>query len=117
MSVPKYGRGAVLWCRLPEADTDRQKHRPCLVVGDPIENFNRDYVVVEITTKLWHGPTDVIVESTDASFPGLGLRESSCIRCHKIFPVASSRIVSGCGTASPELMKRVDDALRRALSL
>ncbi|MFO0900834.1 MAG: type II toxin-antitoxin system PemK/MazF family toxin [Pirellulales bacterium] len=117
MSVPKYGRGAVLWRRLPEADTDRQKHRPCVVVGDPIENLNRDYVVVEITTKLWRGPTDVAVESTDPSFASLGLRETSCIRCHKIFPVASSRIVSSCGSAPPELMKQVDDALRRALSL
>src|SRR5262245_48249299 len=101
MSVPKYGRGAVLWCRIGEADTDRTKRRPCLVVGDPIENLNRDYVVVEITSTLWRGPTDIVVESGDPGFAGLGLPNSSTIRCHKIFPVASSRILQSCGTATP----------------
>ena len=117
MSTPKYGRGTMILCMCPQADTGISSLHPALIVGDAIENLNNDYIAVQCTSRRWNGRTDVWLSATDADFVGLGLAVPSTIRCHKLFPVAASRVQSKIGHASDSLMKRVEAALRAALSL
>lgn len=120
MSVPRFQRGDVVHCLHPHADSRNEgdaSRRFAMVVGDPIENINKDYTLVQITSKEWRGRTDVWIASDDAEFAATGLKTSSTIRCHKLFAAAPSTVQRSIGIAGPQLTRRVDAALKVALQL
>lgn len=119
MSAPRFQRGDVVHCLHPHADSRDEgdaSRSYAIVVGDPIENINKDYILVQITSKEWRGRTDVWIASDDSQFAATGLKTSSTIRCHKLF-AAPSTVQRSIGVASPQLMRRVDAALKVALQL
>jgi hypothetical protein len=120
MSAPRFQRGDIVHCLHPHADSRNEgdaSRRYALVVGDPIENINQDYILAQITTREWAGRTDVTVRDEDPEYAMTGLRNASTIRCHKLFADAPSTVQRKIGEAGPVIMKRVDAALRIALQL
>jgi len=117
MSGPKFQLGDIVNFLMPHTDGTASTSRPGLVVGDPLDNQNRDYVVVQITTQTWSGKSDVWIEDGDAEFTATGLEKSSTIRCHKIFAVGETRVQRRRGCAGPKIMARVQPGLRHALRL
>jgi mRNA-degrading endonuclease toxin of MazEF toxin-antitoxin module len=117
MSAPKFQRGDVVWCLMPFADRSGTSRRRVLVVGDPLSNINRDYVVIQITSTQWHGPTDLIVVDSHPEFKATGLDPSSTFRCHKISPIGETCVQKRAGQVGPSIMREVEARLRIALSL
>lgn len=120
MSAPSFERGDVVLVRhvpLDSRGSDDEKPRPALVIGDPIENQNQDYILLFITSRQWTGRTDVWLQETDAEFRQTGLKQSSTIRCHKIFVANASMVRRKIGIAGLAVLNRVEAALRRALGL
>lgn len=120
MSTPRFRRGDIVHCLHPHADSRHEgdaSRRFALVVGDPIENINHDYILAQITSTEWRGRTDAWVADTDSEFNQLGLRNSSTVRCHKVFAAAPSTVRQRVGEAGPGIMRRVEVALRTALQL
>lgn len=117
MSGPKFQLGDIVNFLMPHTDGTASTSRPGLIVGDPLDNQNRDYVIVQITTQAWGGKSDVRIDDGDAEFNATGLEKSSTIRCHKIFAVGEARVQRRHGSAGPRLMARVQAGLRHALRL
>lgn len=120
MSVPRFQRGDIVYCLHPHADSRSERdasRRFALVVGDPIENINQDYILAQITSKEWRGRTDVWIVIDDPEFAATGLTVSSTIRCHKLFAAAPSTVQRSVGRAGPGIQKKVDTALKVALQL
>ena len=120
MSAPRFNRGDIVHCVHPHADSRSAgdaSRRYALVVGDPIENINKDYILVQITSKEWRGRTDVWIASDDPEFGATGLQISSTIRCHKLFAAAPTTVQRRIGEAGPAILRRVDTALKIALQL
>src|SRR5919108_2898915 len=102
MSVPRFRRGDIVHCLHPHADSKNEadaSRRFALVVGDPVENINQDYILAQITSTEWRGRTDVWVLGSDPEFGQTGLRNASTIRCHKIFAAALSTVRQRVGEA------------------
>ncbi len=120
MSAPRFKRGDIVHCIHPHADSKNEgdvSRRYALVVGDPVENINQDYILAQVTSTEWGGRTDVWVKEDDPEFSQSGLRNSSTIRCHKIFAAAPTTVQRKIGEAGPDIMRRVELALRNALQL
>lgn len=120
MSVPRFKRGDIVHCLHPHADSKTSadaSRRFALVVGDPIENINKDYILAQITSTEWRGRTDVWIAADDSEFAATHLQVSSTIRCHKIFAAAPNTVQRRIGEAGPVTLQRVDAALKVALQL
>jgi mRNA-degrading endonuclease toxin of MazEF toxin-antitoxin module len=120
MSAPRFKRGDIVHCLHPHADSRNEgdaSRRYALVVGDPVENANQDYILAQITSKEWRGRTDVWITSEDSEFAATGLRVPSTIRCHKLFAAAPSTVQRAIGIAGPQVLRKVDAALKVALQL
>jgi len=97
-----------------------RKRRPALVVQSDRYNRRRDAVVVAaITTSQGSRDLGCKVRVARASAEGrqAGLRLDSVIDCQTLATVPLEEIVARLGTLTPELMLRVDDALKDALGL
>ena len=86
----------------PHTDGKGSSTHPGLVVGDPLDNLNRDYIIAQITSSDWRGNTDVTIQFSDPEFEATGLTHNSTIRCHKIFPVAHTAVHHKFGVIGPE---------------
>jgi len=86
-------------------------------VADPLNCSNNDYFVIQITTTLYSGKTDFRLSETDPEFPQTGLDHASTFRCHKLFPLPESQVRTKKGLAGPQIMKAVEDRLRKMLEL
>jgi mRNA-degrading endonuclease toxin of MazEF toxin-antitoxin module len=96
---------------IAQGQTER-KRRPALVVQADRYNRRRAAVVVAAITgttpkQLLHSP-----QGRQA-----GLRLDSVIDCQTIATVPREEIVARLGTLPPDLMRRVDEALKDALGL
>jgi mRNA-degrading endonuclease toxin of MazEF toxin-antitoxin module len=116
MSGKLFDRGDVVHCRMPHADAGDSR-RYALIVGDPIENINKDYILLQITRTDHKGRTDYRLEQSNPEFGQTGLSESSTFRCHKIFVASSSMVQRRIGPVGKQTMLEVERRLKAALSL
>ncbi|HUY35457.1 MAG TPA: type II toxin-antitoxin system PemK/MazF family toxin [Pirellulales bacterium] len=105
--MPKFTRGDIVNVFSPHADDAGESRHPALIVGDPLENTNGDYILVQITSKPWHGRTDVALNVSDPEFSRTGLKVASSVRCHKLFPLVEDRVRRKIGSAGPNTMKQI----------
>ena len=96
------------------------KRRPALVIQGDRYNVRRTGIILAAITSAATGrtlPCKVPVAHRSAEGRRAGLRLDSVIDCQTIATVPSEEIVSKLGTLTPELMARVDEALKNALGL
>lgn len=116
MSAPRFDRGDIVHTLSPHPDGGDSKHW-ALIVGDPSCNSYGDYVLVQITSRPFHGPSDFRLSDADPEFQQTGLQHSSTFRCHKVFPLAESRVRTKIGEAGPNTMRKIEACLRRVFLL
>jgi mRNA interferase MazF len=115
-------RGDVVLIAFPfitQGQTER-KRRPALVVQSDRYNRHRAAVVVAAITGATPKhmlPCKVPVTQHSPQGRQAGLRLDSVIDCQTIATVPREEIVARLGTLPPELMRRVDEALKDALGL
>lgn len=115
-------RGDVVLIAFPfiaQGQTER-KRRPALVVQSDRYNRRRAAVVVAAITGATPRqmlPCKVPVTQQSPQGRQAGLRLDSVIDCQTIATVPREEIVARLGTLPPELMRRVDEALKDALGL
>jgi mRNA interferase MazF len=115
-------RGDVVLIAFPfiaQGQTER-KRRPALVVQADRYNRRRAAVVIAAITGATPAhllPCKVPVTQHSPQGKQAGLRLDSVIDCQTIATVPREEIVARLGTLSPDLMRRVDEALKGALGL
>ncbi len=117
MTAPKFQRGDVVWCAMPSVGGTGETKRPALVIGDPIENVNHDYVLMQITSKPWKSRTDCILEESDPEFPQTGLTCTSTFRGHKVFVVTETAVQKRLGSVGQKTLASIEKAIKAALGL
>ena len=116
MSGPKFQRGDIIHTRSPHSDGGDSPHF-ALVVGDPLDNSQLEYVAIQITSTPIRGKSDFSLADSDPEFSQTGLDHTSTFRCHKLFPLAESRVRTKIGSAGPNTMKAIEQRLRTVLRL
>ena len=106
--MPK--RGEIALVKFPYTDFSGEKIRPALVIAHSVDHAVTLFITSRATGRReWN----IKIEASNSS----GLAVDSMIRCDKIASF-DLRIVQGTiGTASPSVMRAVDDKLRRLLKL
>jgi mRNA interferase MazF len=114
-------RGDVVLIAFPlivHGQTER-KRRPAVVVQADRYNRRRSAVIIAaITTAVKQTlPCKIPVAHRSTEGRRAGLRLDSVIDCQTLATVPAEEVVSRLGTLTPELMLRVDEALKNALGL
>jgi len=110
-------RGDILLVNLePAYGSEQGKIRPCLIVQNDIANkFSPTTIIVPLTTAVSNKqyPTEPVIEAGDS-----GLKERSAVLCNQIRTISvEDRILKNIGSLKPEIMKKIDDALKATLAL
>jgi mRNA interferase MazF len=113
-------RGDIVIVQIPYVDQPGGKNRPAVIVQNDRDNGRLANTVVAMIT----GNTRHVAEPTqmllDPSLPGgasLGLRGPSAIKCCNLFTIAQRHVLRVIGRLSPELLQKLDECLKAALSL
>ena len=117
MSRKRLGRGDVVLTRFPFTDLKGAALRPAIVVSEG--EIGDDVVLVAISSVVrgGHVATDLPVGKKHPEFALTGLRLTSVIRAHKLAAVERSVVVRRIGRTGPHLQEKLDELLRRVLSL
>ncbi len=115
MAAPQLDRWDIVHTRSPHAQAGSSPHW-ALIVGDPYCNSHGDYVVIQITSTAFHGPTDFILRDSDPEFAQTGLNNTSTFRCHKLFPVSASAVFQKKGAIGPQTMVQIESHLKRVFA-
>lgn len=110
-------RGEIVLADLePVKGSEQGKIRPCLVVQNDVGNlYSTNTIVVPITSTIpdKNYPTIVLFGPQDS-----GLKDGGTILCNQIRTVSvPHRVIRKLGSLRPELMAKVDDALKATLNL
>ena len=110
-------RGTILQINLdPTIGHEIKKSRPCLVVQNDIGNKYSPMTVVvpiegaEHVQKIY--PVNVLIPKGDG-----GLAKDSVALCNQIRCVDEARFGKTYGVASPEVMKKIEEAIKISLDL
>ena len=110
-------RGAIYWVNWhPSRGSEQSGRRPALVVQANAGNRHPDYpntIVAAVSTSVVKTPTHVPVQPSEIN----GLRAVSDIKCEQLMTISKDRLEEYIGQLEDELMKDVDEAIKRALSL
>ena len=119
MNLHALRRGSVVLIAFPFTDLTATKLRPALVLSSPaFHRRHRDFILAAVSSVLERGrgfPTSVVLADGSAEFAGSGLRVSSAIHCGKLVTVRDTLVLKRLGELGAAAMRRVDDALRRAV--
>jgi mRNA interferase MazF len=112
-------RGEIYWADLmPRSGSEQAGRRPVILVSH--DGFNqapawRSIIVVPISTSASQGkrgPTVVELPSGSA-----GLPKASFAVCHQVTTLDRAKLTRKLGTAPPELLREVEEALKVAMDL
>ena len=110
-------RGDLYWLDWnPARGSEQAGRRPSLIVSNDLGNRMAPTVIVVAVTSRLSGrryPFQVGIPLAARS----GLVAESTVLCHQLITVSKDRLEGYIGTLPPDLMRRVDDALRVALGL
>ncbi len=99
----------------PVRGSEQGKTRPCVVIQNDIGNkVSSTTVVASITSHTERQyPFTVLVKTGEGNLP-----KDSLIQCNQIRTISKEhRIQKKLGTLSPEIMKKVNEALKASLAL
>ena len=109
-------RGDVVIVYFPFSDRTGSKRRPALVVqADALNRALRETILASISTTARGEATHVLLDLT--SDPKSGLNVACGIRCEKLLVVDRRFIRGPIGQLTEQTMRKVDEGLKRALSL
>ncbi len=113
-------RGSVVLVRYPYTDLTGTKVRPAVVLTPvslivALDDVLCLFISSAIPAKLL--PTDLVLESSHASFPRTGLKSRSVLRAHKLALLHKSLVLRDLGRLESDLMDEVNRHLRIALGL
>ncbi len=110
-------RGTILDIVLdPTVGHEGKKTRPCLVIQNDIGNKYSPLTMVVVVIGGEHVTKDLPINVRIPEGGG-GLVKESVVMCNQIRTVDEQRFGKIYGQVSPEIMKRVDAALRISLGL
>ena len=120
MKLASLPRGAIVLVAFPFTDLSATKVRPALVLSGP--DFHRrtqDAILAAISSVVppRPAPTSVVLPSGDAAFTISGLRVESVFHCGKLVTVQGKLIFKYLGRLGPSTLRRVDQALARAVGI
>lgn len=107
--------GAVVLLRFPHTDGQgTAKMRPALVLRSLLGGHD-DWLVCMLSTKTDQRITDIdeIITTTDADFPGSGLKATSTVRICRLAVAHESVIAGPIGVIGAERLDRVRTAIAR----
>jgi mRNA interferase MazF len=115
-------RGEIWWVRQPprpeQAADESSRRRPFLVVSADPWNLEPAYPRVTLCPLtgaehvLRRYDTDVVLKKKET-----GLPKDSVVRCVEVYTVFTDWLLERAGAVSHRTMKKVDEALKRYLSL
>lgn len=104
----------------PFSDGSGSKVRPVLVVANDQDNRRLNSTVVTMITgnvQHAHEPTQVLIDPQTNAEKASGLSGASVVKCQILFTVSQSKVIRHLARVSPGTLKKVDQALKVALSL
>lgn len=114
--MPDYGRGDIWLAKLdPTIGSEQGKTRPVVIIQNDVANeYSPVVIIAAITTAL--GPKEYPTE-VQVKAPKGGLRKDSVILLNQIRTIDKQRLIERWGKLNPEMMKKVDEALKVSLGL
>ena len=110
-------RGEIWWVDWsPGRGSEQRGLRPALVVQTDAANLNPKYpntIVVAISTKGKPVPFHVLVEPSDQN----GLKKRSYAKAEQVLTISKERLIEYIGTVDPEVMDKVEEAVKMVLDL
>ncbi len=117
----KVARGQIVLVDFPFAGGGRSKIRPALVVQNDRDNQRLlNTIVAVISSRVNRAksePTQVIIELNTTVGRQIGLRVGSVVKCVNLFTLEQSKLLRVLGTCTPDLVAKVNAALRTAFSI
>jgi len=120
MGVSLTRRGSVVLVRYPFTDLTGTKVRPAVVLTpDSLIAVLDDVLCLFVSSTVPAGllPTDLVLESSNPSFPKTGLRFRSVFRAHKLALLHKKLVLRTLGQIEDDLMDEINQRLRMALGL
>ena len=111
-----FKRGDIVLVSFPFTDLSSAKVRPVVIVSaDPQQND----VVVAFISSVSEGlrSYEILLESKDHDFTTTGLKMTSVFKMDKLLTIASILIIRRLGHVNSSLERKIDQALKTALSL
>lgn len=97
----------------PGRGSEQQGVRPALVIQNDVGNqYAATTIVAAITSTIKPYPVTIVLEKGEA-----GLPQRSMVNLAQILTLDKSRLQRRLGTASPECMAKVEDAIRVSLDV
>jgi mRNA interferase MazF len=113
-------RGDVLKARFPHAAGGKGKKRPVVVVqADAYNGRLRHAVVVQLTSNLAEkdDPACLLIDANTSEGQAAGLAQNSLVLGYMLSVMSESLLQEKIGRLSDEMMRKLDDCLKIALSL
>ena len=110
----KYKRGDIVWVHFPFSDASSGKVRPALIISNDTTNNTRDYLLMQVTTRLRSDSLSLLISPNH--YKQAPLLKQSELRLHKIFVLNESLIASKITSATDIFMKEVINKLVLLLS-
>lgn len=117
MTRKRLARSDVVLTRFPFTDLTGASLRPAIVISEG--EIGNDVVLAAVSSVVRGGrvATDLSVPKKHPEFVLSGLRLTSVIRAHKLVTIERSLVVRRIGRVGPRLQERLNELLRRVLSL
>jgi len=110
----KYKKGDIVIIGFPFSDLSSTKKRPALIISNDTVNNTGDYLMVQITSKIYKDNLTLLIKKTDfVNSKELPLQ--SCIRLHKIFLLNERLIISKNTSVIAEFHTSVVEKITRLL--
>jgi len=114
-------RGDIVLIELPFSSQAGSKIRPALIVQNNNNNTRlTNTIVVSITsnvTRAARESSQVMIELDSVEGRNTGLLMDSAITCENLVTIEQRRIIRKLGSLTPELLAKVDVALKVSLGL
>jgi len=113
-------RGDVVLIEVPFVGVAGSKRRPAVIVqSDRLNGAIRETIIAAITSNLSHVHLEnqVFVDVSTPEGAASGLLMHSAIRCERLHTVPQSDIIRVIGRLQPNLIAKLDAAIKSALQL
>jgi mRNA interferase MazF len=114
-------RGSIVILDFPQGPGQPAKRRPAVVIQSDHNNArltNSIFAMVTSNTRLASSePSQVLVDPTTVDGQSSGLSQVSAIKCENLYTLPQHSILRTIGQLSPDLLEKLDQALKASLQL
>ncbi len=111
-------RNDVVLVPFPFDDLSSTKVRPAVCLTDAIDRY-RHVIVAFISSNVPASglSSDIVIPDTSADFAQTGLRQSSCLRLHRLVTLTEASIIRRLGTIPAGVREDIAPALKQLFGL